>query len=87
VCPYPRRLLDTLLDYMRTLNIPDEDVEELREAISIDEPPSEPGKFSSRVASWIGKMTQKSLEGAWTTSTNQGIQALIGAISRYYGLN
>jgi hypothetical protein len=82
-----RNDIDSLLAFISTLNVAGEDVEELREAVLEGEPPSEPGKFGSRVASWVGKMTQKSLEGAWMTGTNQGVQALIGAISRYYGLN
>jgi len=78
--------IDSLLHYMRVLNVSDEDVDELREAIGEDETPPDLGTFGSRVAGWIGKMTQKSLEGAWVAGTNQGIQALIRAISRYYGL-
>jgi len=79
--------IDSLLHYMRVLNVSDEDVDELREAIGEDETPPDRGTFGSRVAGWIGKMTQKSLEGAWMTSSNVGVQALIDAISRYYGQN
>lgn len=77
--------ISSLLKYVRSLNVADEDVSELRDAIETDELPTASGTFGSRVSKWIGKMTQKSLEGAWTTTTNQGWQALIGAISQYYG--
>jgi len=79
--------VDSLLDYMKALNVSDEDVDQLRKAIGEDESPPESGRFGSRVAGWIGKMTRKSLEGAWMTSSNVGVQALIDALSRYYGQN
>ncbi len=81
----PQDDLLALLEYVRSLGVPDDDVSELEEAVQEDDVPSETGGFGSRVKGWIGGMVAKTGEGALNEAGSGGMQALIKAISQFYG--
>ncbi len=84
---YWRKLLEALLDYVRGLNVPEEDVSELRTALEDDEAPSEPGELGPQTSGWLGKLAMKGFEGASSGATGQGVQYLGKAIAQYYGID
>lgn len=45
-----------------------DDASQLKIAIAEDGPRTEPKKFGSKVAGWVGKMTKKILEGTWNVA-------------------
>jgi hypothetical protein len=79
--------LEALLDYVRKLNVAEEDVAELREALEEEEVPSEPGELEPQTTGWLGKLAMKGFEGASSGATGQGVQYLGKAIAQFYGID
>lgn len=77
--------IDGLLQYMKEIGVPAEDASQLKIAIEEDGPRTEPRKFGSKVADWVGKMTKKILEGMWNVATASAPTLITKALSRYYG--
>ena len=59
--------INSLIEQLREYEVPSEDLEELRDAISA-EPEVTSGNLGPRVSGWLGKMTTKALSGAWNTA-------------------
>lgn len=78
--------LDGLKNYLSSLKITKQDVEELEKAIHADPRPENAKAFGKKVSSWIGKMMQKAASGGWEISIAVAGQLLAEAISRYYGI-
>jgi hypothetical protein len=78
--------IDSLRKFLNTIGIAPTDIEELETALQEDERPTNARKLGSRVASWLGKMTQKAASGAWNMTTKSAAESLTRAILAYYGL-
>ena len=59
--------IESLFDQLREYEVPEEDLEDLKDAISA-EPESTSGNLRPRVSGWIGKMATKAASGAWKTA-------------------
>lgn len=79
--------LEALLDYMRKLNVPEEDVAELQEALEEDEASSELGELGPQTSGWLAKLTMKGFEGASSGTAGQAVQHVGKAIAKYYGID
>lgn len=78
--------LNSLLDFLRSLNIGDEDLNELKTALDKDDKPSKEGSFGNNISTWIGKMVSKAASGVWNISTSVAAEILSKSITRYYGI-
>lgn len=77
---------DALMHELKKYNVPDEDIEELRDAIDQDGPLEEGAKtFGTRVREWMKKMLNKAVEASWQIEINIASTVLADALRRYYG--
>jgi len=72
---------------MRDLNVPEEDVVGLREALEEDEAPSEHGELGPQSSGWLGRLAMKGFEGASSGATGQIVQHAGKAIAQYYSID
>jgi hypothetical protein len=78
--------IDGLKNYLSSLKIEKDDIEELEKALHVDPRPSKAQQFGQKVSSWIGNMVQKSASGGWEIGVAVAGQLLAQAISAYYGI-
>jgi hypothetical protein len=78
--------LDGLRNYLSSLNIDEEDIGELENALQADPKPKRNRKFGEKVSAWMGKMVQKAASGGWEIGVAVAGQLLANAISSYYGI-
>ena len=83
VSPVQRGDIDSLIEQLRGYEVPSEDLEELRDAISA-EPELTTENLGPRVSGWLGKMTTKTLSGAWTTAVQNAPALATEAVKRYF---
>jgi hypothetical protein len=76
----------TLAAFLKEQGVGEADVDDLRVAIKGDPKPTEK-KFGKKVSVWMGKMVQKSAEGAWKVTTTVGANLLTKALEMYYGMH
>lgn len=77
---------DSLLNFLREHRIADDDIDEIKSAISA-EPNAIDGRFGPRVRAWLGTMIEKAATGALNVSLNTAAQMLTQALNDYYGIN
>jgi len=77
--------IESLIKYMKSLGLTEEDAIELKDAIDEDCQRDEPKKFGPKVIDWIGKMTKNALRGTWNIGVSVATALLTKAISKYYG--
>ena len=77
--------MDSLMEYLKESNVPDNDLEELRQAIA-DDPQAETGKLGPKVSSWMGRMVAKAASGTWKIGVPVASAMLQKAIESYYGI-
>ena len=76
----------SLLEYLREQGVGEEDLQDLRDAVS-SEPEALPGgNYGSRVGAWLGNMLAKASTGAWEVGLQTGSKMLTEALNRYYGI-
>ncbi|MHB8898387.1 MAG: AbiTii domain-containing protein [Thermoguttaceae bacterium] len=77
---------ESLAAYLRSLAVPDDDIEELKQAVTEDGPIPESHSVGSKVTNWLGGMMVKAgkLTGPLATGVSSGL--LVEAIKAYYGL-
>jgi hypothetical protein len=76
---------ESLAAFLKNLDVDDEDVEQLKEAVEA-EPKATKSGFGRRVASWIGQMVTKSAQGLWKVAAPLASNLLTKAVAAYYGL-
>jgi len=81
----PRGDWESLATYLKSIGIVEADVSDLKDAVR-EEPKTSGDGFGKRVASWIGRMTAKSAQGAWNVTTGVASNLLARALAQYYGL-
>ncbi|MDD5014138.1 MAG: hypothetical protein PHW73_03415 [Atribacterota bacterium] len=78
--------LESLLKYLKSKGISNEDLEGLKQSINIDPTPKQKDKLGGNVSKWIGKMIEKASSGAWNIGLSIAANILTNAIYNYYGL-
>lgn len=79
--------IESLRRYLsQQLGVPDEDLSALEDVLSKEGKPGDSETLGPKVADWIGKMTAKTLSGAWKVSTSVAADLLKKAILVYYGV-
>ena len=74
-----------LLEYLRSIEIEEADLEEINEAISQEKNIDHAGEFGPKVSAWIGKMVLKASSNVWKVGVVAAPQLLARAINEYYG--
>lgn len=77
--------IDSLLSYMKKVGVLEDDVAELKKAVESDGERKEKNRFGPKVIAWIGRMTQKVLEGIWKVGISAAPALLTKALEKYYG--
>jgi hypothetical protein len=76
----------TLLDFLRTLKISDDDIKDMQTAIEKDGKPNDSNSLGKNVSIWLGKMVSKAASGVWKVSSSVAADVLSKAILKYYGI-
>ena len=85
IAPVQQGDLDSLVAHLRSHQVPDEDIQELQNAVS-SEPDAVNGEPGPNVKAWIGGMVAKAVSGAWQITTERASVLLANAINTYYGI-
>ena len=76
--------IESLLNFLRSLSIENDDLNELADAIS-SEPKASEGSYGPRVRAWLGGMISKAASKAWDVGLDTASKELTDALNRYYG--
>ena len=76
-----------LREGLRNLGVPDNEIDQLEEAIEKDGTPSNAQGLGTHVRIWLGKATEKIASGAWEVGSNLAISTLPKLILSYFGLD
>ncbi len=76
--------LDSLLSFLREYNIHDNDICDLKEAIT-SEPTAHNGHYGPKVRAWLGGMIAKAASKAWNVGLDTASRILTEALRAYYG--
>ena len=76
--------IDSLLEVLRQFNIGDDDLSELRDAVSA-EPSAPGGSYGPKVQSWLGGMISKAATKVWNVGLETASKLLTDALNGYYG--
>ena len=78
--------IDSLIKYLRTFNMEDDDLDELRHAVSQETSVTSKGQYGSMLGEWLGKMMSKAATGVWRdVSLETASKVLPDALSKFYG--
>jgi len=77
--------IDSLLGYLRSLQVPEEDLRDLQAALEEDAKCSEAG-LGPRVKQWLGMMTTKAAQGIWRVAVRAAPTLLAKAVLKFLGL-
>ena len=76
--------VDSLLNYLRGLNIDDRDLTELKKAVA-SEPTATGGDYGPKVQAWLGGMISKAASRSWDIGLDAASKLLTDALKGYYG--
>jgi hypothetical protein len=79
--------LESLMVYLRSTGLTENDLSELELAISQDGALQDPKKLGQGTSGWIGKMVSKAASGAWDIATSSAADLLTKAVLIYYGFS
>ena len=85
IAPVQQGDLDSLVAHLQGHQVPDEDIQELRNAVN-SEPTTTDGGFGPNVRAWLGGMVSKAVSGAWQVASEEATTTLVNAISAYYNV-
>jgi AbiTii len=74
-----------LVDYLRSIDITDGDLQDLKAALESEVRRPERGRWGPKVSGWIGRMVSKAASGAWRISVEAAPELITKALSSYYG--
>ncbi len=77
---------ESLLNFLRGLDLGDDDIREIAEAISV-EPSATNGRFGPRVRSWLGGMMEKMASGALAVGSNATATMMTNALKDFYDIS
>jgi predicted DNA-binding transcriptional regulator AlpA len=75
----------SLRSLLRTIGIPDAEIETLRAAFDADERPKEKTHFGKRVSQWVGGIVVKIADGAYKLAIEAALERIIKCIWQFYG--
>ncbi len=76
--------MQSLLNHLSALGIPEHDVQELQAAI-LEEPSVKDAQFGPRVRAWIGDIVSKAAAGTLTIGIDRVSKEVLAALATYYG--
>jgi hypothetical protein len=82
-----RNDLESLKNFLESLGVERDDLNNLEEAIKKDPTPTKPEEFGENVAKWIGGMIVKAARGGWRIGVNVASKLITNALEKYYGLS
>lgn len=74
--------ISSLLGYLKSIGVSEEDTQELKEAVEADGPREESAGLGPRVRDWLGK---KAAEGALNATMSSVAMTTAKAVAQYYG--
>ena len=77
--------IDSLLSFLRELSIDNNDLSELKDAVS-SEPNAPNGRYGPRVQAWLGGMISKAASSTWNVGLETAFKRLTEALNGYYGI-
>ncbi len=77
---------ESLLNFLRGLDLGDDDIREIAEAISV-EPNATSGRFGPRVRSWLEGMMEKMASGALAVGSNATATMMTNALKDFYDIS
>lgn len=78
--------VDSLLRFLRGLNLDNDDISEIAEAVSAEQNATD-GRFGPRVRNWLGGMMEKMAYSAQTVGSDVTVMMLTKALKDYYDIN
>lgn len=82
--PVERGDIDSLIKFLRELNLGDDDLREIENAVS-SEPDAPGGRLGPKVGAWLGGMILKAASRTWDIGVETASKALTRALNDYYG--
>ena len=76
---------DSLKELLERNNVSSEDIEELKEIVTTEEPNAETKILGAMANTWISKMVNKCLDGSWAIGIGAAGKLLADGIKAYYG--
>lgn len=76
--------IESLLRHLRDLNIGEEDLDELRDAVSQETDAPTRGQYGPEVGAWLGRMMSKAATSAWHVGLETASKVLPTALNSYY---
>lgn len=77
--------LESLLNYMGSIGVSQNDRKELSEAIKKDGSKIKPKEFGPKVTTWVSNMVKNILKGTWNVAISSGPTLISRALASYYG--
>ena len=77
--------VDSLVNHLREFNVSDDDLCELKDAIS-SEPNTRDGEFGPKVRAWLGGMISKAASDTWKVGLETAPKVLTDALNSFYGV-
>lgn len=75
-----------LLDHLRESGVGEEDIEDLRDAVSSEPEALPDGSYGTRVGGWLGGMLAKAATGVWGVGLETAAEVLPKALNDFYGI-
>ena len=85
VDPVKKGDIDSLLNFLRELNLDHEDLSKIKDAVS-SEPNASDGRYGPKVGAWLGVVISKAASRTWNIGVETASKALTEALNAYYGL-
>lgn len=76
--------MDELTLALRKLELPEQDIDELKSAIQDDGSIENSGTFGTKVNAWISKMVEKALSGSCKIAAETAVAVLTDYLKKYY---
>lgn len=76
--------IGSLLNHLRELGVANDDLRELKNAVS-SEPQASNGEFGPKVRAWVGGMISKASSDVWKVGLEAAPKVLMDALRGYYG--
>lgn len=77
---------DSLRQFLSSLEVGEDSIRELREAIQEDDNDQKETAFGEKVQDWLGKMIAKAADGSWQIATSVAADLLTIALKKYLGI-
>jgi hypothetical protein len=81
----PKADFESLSRFLESKGIEPDEIKELKEAVEQETEIKTPGKFGTKVSSWIGNMITKAASGTWKVGCEVATKLLTAALMQYYG--